>query len=69
MEQVIDVYYPQTKEHRTMTVRQNQDPNRWKATEAEKAKWEEQRLAGERAHAIRWAGRVIEETLRDLRRA
>lgn len=68
MEKVIEIYYPQSKERRIKTVRQNQDPNRWKVTEAEKALWEKQRIAGERAHAMRWAGRVIEETLREERR-
>ena len=69
LEQVIEIYYPQTKERRIKTVKQNQNKDRWAVSQKELNKWEEQRKRGERAHEIRLAEKLINETLRDLRRA
>lgn len=68
MEQVIDVC-PQTKEQSGKTVRQNRDPKRWAVSEDERKEWEEQLKQGDRAAEIRHAGMIVDEVLRDLRRA
>lgn len=69
MEKVIEVFYPQTKERRVKTVKQNQNPNRWAVSPEEQKRWEAQLRRGERAHQIRLAEKLINDTLRDLRRA